>query len=1107
MATSKEFQEKLKAGDFLEAFRLALSEVVHLNITTTVFTEETPGNPLPQPGSRMRTVINIVDGDIETEIGSRFLNDGPYGELRDFHTRQVMEGRQIIRANIESIQSLLQACLQMSGHAALPSAPAPAPSAPGASPFMDGMRGTSDMSDGVVAAPPVDVVVAPEPIVAVSVAEFAAVDVPGQDDLDLGELPFSSGQPDLGFSFEPPVEPAVESEDDRTAAASFGSADFGAMDLDAPDLGVADLGVADLPLEGLGMSAPDDDAGFPPDLGIGTEETPGESFPELLSPEEPLNLGEIDLGEAVVPSLAEADSLDLGDPIALEPLASQPVGNADGGLVEADAPDVGITDVGIDVGIDVRDPDAFTDAGTTDAIDVGIDVGAIDAVASDAGLTDTVASDAFTDLFPDDDPVADLVYRPEPGAPPPVVPDVADQFVDQPVAFEDDLQDLIFEAVPAKIAVGLDREAIPAPDIPNPLGYIQAQLAQQSTPPADPQALAESLAVVQAALDMEPAPLTPGGGLPSQSQNPGETVVDPFFLEADSLAIVDRALSDDFLLPPPSAPTLSPAPSPAPELEAMGELEVSEDNFVEEFVDEFVEEEEPDPIDSLLADSNALDNSLGALEFDIPADVPDLLADLELPHTDIPNLGEEGASPSDAAPPPSDPLDLAAFGDSDSDPWASPLEEPSPSAEPALESAPAPEPHLDFPSADLNPTIDLGQEMVSTVERTVERIPESPLDDPWESSPSLDPDLEDLEGSEGSAPAATFGDDLSFLHEEEAEDPLDLLFEEEATFGEAASFGESAIAGLREEDLEANLTAVFEEDLDEAAPPEAELLANLDAELQDPESQGFLSDDFTEDLEPTLENDLGLDLGDNGNGDFGNQLDPSLETNLALNEALNEVLQDDLESSLDPDLDFSEDFSDATGFGLGEDLEEDLEDNLGADLEISLGEDLEVNLEDDLDLGEDLSSSPSLEDSLAVLEDVDDFDSDSWDAAPAGTPLTPPTPPTPGSTPNLGLSVLQGLDAAEEAEVDRGPSLGPDTTDPLADLFGNTSIEDFGELRRESHENDFLMEDMSASESSSDDPFGEDPFALDDLEDDDPFSSLMDDDRPLPPPPPPRRPQ
>jgi hypothetical protein len=50
--------------------------------------------------------MNIVDGDIDNEVGSQFIGNGPYTELRQFHMEQVQEGRQIIQKNLENLQQL-----------------------------------------------------------------------------------------------------------------------------------------------------------------------------------------------------------------------------------------------------------------------------------------------------------------------------------------------------------------------------------------------------------------------------------------------------------------------------------------------------------------------------------------------------------------------------------------------------------------------------------------------------------------------------------------------------------------------------------------------------------------------------------------------------------------------------------------------------------------------------------------------------------------------------------------------------------------------------------------------------------------------------------------
>jgi hypothetical protein len=108
MAISDDFKEKLKAGQIIDALTLALGEAVELEITTWVSsdTETSSETDLPSANSRMRTRINIVDGDIDNEIGSQFIGNGPYTELRQFHMEQVLEGRKIIQNNLENIQQL-----------------------------------------------------------------------------------------------------------------------------------------------------------------------------------------------------------------------------------------------------------------------------------------------------------------------------------------------------------------------------------------------------------------------------------------------------------------------------------------------------------------------------------------------------------------------------------------------------------------------------------------------------------------------------------------------------------------------------------------------------------------------------------------------------------------------------------------------------------------------------------------------------------------------------------------------------------------------------------------------------------------------------------------
>ncbi|MGK7926233.1 MAG: hypothetical protein AB4290_13485 [Spirulina sp.] len=128
MPSSQEFREALQAGKIQEAFTLALTEAVELKITTWVSSSEpesethsdgdvaavkttaTTGSPrsveAAKPGYRLRSNINLMQGDIENEIGDRFLKNNAYHELLQFHFTQVDKGQQIIEQNIQSLQKI-----------------------------------------------------------------------------------------------------------------------------------------------------------------------------------------------------------------------------------------------------------------------------------------------------------------------------------------------------------------------------------------------------------------------------------------------------------------------------------------------------------------------------------------------------------------------------------------------------------------------------------------------------------------------------------------------------------------------------------------------------------------------------------------------------------------------------------------------------------------------------------------------------------------------------------------------------------------------------------------------------------------------------------------
>jgi hypothetical protein len=98
---SARFQSKLKESkNFGDALVEIFSDLVKLEIVTWVAHE---GDTNDKPGNRLKTTINLIDGDIENEIGADFLQGSPYAELRTFHETQVDKGSETIANNLKTL--------------------------------------------------------------------------------------------------------------------------------------------------------------------------------------------------------------------------------------------------------------------------------------------------------------------------------------------------------------------------------------------------------------------------------------------------------------------------------------------------------------------------------------------------------------------------------------------------------------------------------------------------------------------------------------------------------------------------------------------------------------------------------------------------------------------------------------------------------------------------------------------------------------------------------------------------------------------------------------------------------------------------------------------
>ena len=101
---SNEFTKYLQQGKLADALTVALTKSIELEITTWI---AVPDSPTPEMRECLHTKINIIDGEIDNQIGSRCLDQGSYGELQDFHQSQVQYSSQLIQQNLETLQQLL----------------------------------------------------------------------------------------------------------------------------------------------------------------------------------------------------------------------------------------------------------------------------------------------------------------------------------------------------------------------------------------------------------------------------------------------------------------------------------------------------------------------------------------------------------------------------------------------------------------------------------------------------------------------------------------------------------------------------------------------------------------------------------------------------------------------------------------------------------------------------------------------------------------------------------------------------------------------------------------------------------------------------------------
>jgi hypothetical protein len=95
------------AHSFLTTVSQAITNLTTLQIVTTVVAVDVATDAITPGGKAIRTRIDLLQGDITTEMDPVYLT-AEYAPLREFHTTREGSGLDIIQNNVKALQELIK---------------------------------------------------------------------------------------------------------------------------------------------------------------------------------------------------------------------------------------------------------------------------------------------------------------------------------------------------------------------------------------------------------------------------------------------------------------------------------------------------------------------------------------------------------------------------------------------------------------------------------------------------------------------------------------------------------------------------------------------------------------------------------------------------------------------------------------------------------------------------------------------------------------------------------------------------------------------------------------------------------------------------------------
>lgn len=108
------FQQKLDKKDWFGAFISAVEDAVNLEVATVIedindaSQRSKSAREIGESGKVLYTRINLVQGDIVNIFGREFITEPMNQPLVEFHKEQVLDGKNVIKNNIETLKSIIE---------------------------------------------------------------------------------------------------------------------------------------------------------------------------------------------------------------------------------------------------------------------------------------------------------------------------------------------------------------------------------------------------------------------------------------------------------------------------------------------------------------------------------------------------------------------------------------------------------------------------------------------------------------------------------------------------------------------------------------------------------------------------------------------------------------------------------------------------------------------------------------------------------------------------------------------------------------------------------------------------------------------------------------